>query len=735
MSHLALRVVISWFFGFLMVGGVSAETPRVLPKGQLPQDKRLGNLIDLDGYFPFTPCDTPEAWQKRAAEVRRRVLVSAGLWPMPEKTPNHAVIHGKVERDGYTVERVFFESYPGFYVTGSLYRPKGKTGRLPAVLSPYGHWSQGRFYEANLQEFRQQIADGAERFEDSGRYPLQARCVQLARMGCVVFHYDMVGRPDSKQLPHYEVERDGLNTPEKWGFFSPQAESRMQTIFGLQTYDSIRALDFLSELPDVDPARIAVTGASGGGTQTFILGAVDPRPAVLCPVNMVSTTMQGGCVCENGSYLRIGTGNVEFAALCAPKPLALICSDDWTKEIPTKGLPELKQIYRMFGAEELVAAKPFLQFPHNYNYVSREAMYHWLNKHLKLGLEEPIIEEDFRPLSVAEMTVWDEKHPAPPSGPEFEASLCRSMADAAQRQIDAIAPKDETSLQEYRRIVGGAVEVMVGRGLPESTALTVADAQSEDFESWHMTKFLLKFPAQGEELPVLRLDPKNWNHRVAIWIDRLGKNGLFTSTGSLRPSVQKLLENGYVVLGADLFGQGEFTQDGTPLTKTRIWERPNNPITHYAGLTFGYNSPAFVQRVHDILSLVSFARSKEVAASHVDVLGLNGAGPWVAMARAVAQKAIDNAAIDTAGFRFANIASIDHPDFLPGGAKYDDLPGLLALSAPSPLWIAGEAPSTARIADAYEASKNREALSFWQGNPEQQEPAAIEWLLKHPKQP
>ena len=111
-------------------------------------------------------------------------------------------------------------------------------------------------------------------------------------------------------------------------------------------------------------------------------------------------------------------------------------------------------------------AKPLLQFPHNYNYVSRAVMYQWFNKHLKLGLEEPIVEEDFRPLSVAEMSVWDAKHPAPPSGEEFE----RGFAPADDRRQPPAdggpRPNDEASLREYRRIVGGAVEVMIGRGLP-----------------------------------------------------------------------------------------------------------------------------------------------------------------------------------------------------------------------------------------------------------------------------
>src|SRR5207253_7233612 len=125
----------------------------------------------------------------------------------------------------------------------------------------------------------------------------------------------------------------------------------------LQTYNSIRALDWLSELPDVDPTRIGVTGASGGGTQTFMLCAVDPRPAVAFPAVMVSTAMQGGCTCENCDLLRVNTGNIELAALFAPKPLAMTGANDWTIEIATKGLPELKQLYKLFGAEENVMAR------------------------------------------------------------------------------------------------------------------------------------------------------------------------------------------------------------------------------------------------------------------------------------------------------------------------------------------------------------------------------------------
>ena len=142
------------------------------------------------------------AWEKRAERVRRQILVSQGLWPMPTKTPLNAVIHGKIERAEYTVEKVYFESSPGFFVTGNLYRPRNVTGKLPGVLFAHGHWTNARLSESTDAELRREIADGEERFEQGGRSRFQSMCVQLARMGCVVWQWDMLGDSDSQQLSH-----------------------------------------------------------------------------------------------------------------------------------------------------------------------------------------------------------------------------------------------------------------------------------------------------------------------------------------------------------------------------------------------------------------------------------------------------------------------------------------------------------------------------------------------------
>ena len=255
-------------------------------------DLRLREVRHSDETYKLPTYASRAAWLARAAQLRRRILVTAGLWPEPPRTPLRAKVWGRLERDGYTVEKVAFQSFPGFYVTGNLYRPRAQaSGRCyPAVLNPHGHWPQGRLAE-----------------ESRGSVP--ARCITFARQGFVAFSYDMVGYLDSRQVDHRAF---GGWCEWLWGIHS----------LGLQLWNSIRSLDFLTELPDVDPARIACTGASGGGTQTFLLTAVDDRVQVAAPVNMISAHMQGGCVCENAPGLRLDTFNVEIAALTAPRPPA-----------------------------------------------------------------------------------------------------------------------------------------------------------------------------------------------------------------------------------------------------------------------------------------------------------------------------------------------------------------------------------------------------------------------------
>jgi hypothetical protein len=707
-----------------------AESLRVLPAGSLPADVRLGALKDLDAYFPWTPSASPAEWKQRSAAVRRQVMVSTGLWPMPTRQPLNAVLHGKVDREDYTVERVILQTGDQLFCTGSLYRPKAKpVGKSPAILCPHGHWANGRFYEHTEAQFKQELDSKAESLP-SGRYPLQARCVQLARMGCLVFLYDMLGYADGGPLTHelahgFKTQREDLSRPDQWGLFSAQSELRCLNIVGLQTWNSVRALDWISSLDEVDTSRIGVTGASGGGTQTFLLGGVDARPAAFFPAVMVSTSMQGGCTCENASYLRVNTGNIELAALLAPRPLGMTAADDWTKELETKGLPELKQHYAMLGVPDLVQGK-YRPFPHNYNQPSRLAMYEFFNTHLKLGHTLPIVERDFVPLTRDEATVWNASHPAPEPAVANELRIVRGFAADQEQQLAALIPKDQQSLGKFREILGGAWDVMIGRKLPGKADFTQENKHKVEADGHLRFHSLIRLTKQGEEIPSLFFLPRNWNKQVTLWITDGGKGSLLKADGSPNPEVQQLLDAGVAVAIPDLLYQGEFLADGQPLTKARKVKNPRE----FVGYTLGYNHPLFSQRVHDVLTMISFCRHSQYEPQGVHLIGLGPiAGPIAAAAAIQAGSAINKVAIGTGGFRFATITNAYDPMLVPGAIKYGDVPGLLSLIAPRPLWISGEGPQAPPMTTAAYLAAQAPNVVTYSGPAAGEWAAAVKWIL------
>lgn len=715
------------FLTCLVFASLPAAVPRVLPPGQLPDDIRLQPPKDLDGYFPFTPPATAAEWVARSAVVRRQILVSQGLWPMPTRGPLKAVIHGRIEREDYAVEKVYFESAPGFFVTGSLYRPLRPVGRVPAVLFAHGHWKDARLSEETEAKLRVELATGAERFEQGGRSRFQAMCVQLARMGCVVWQWDMLSDSDARQfsaqvIHRFAKQRPEMNTVENWGLYSTPAESRLQSVMGLQTWNAVRSLDFVLSLPEVDPERVAITGASGGGTQTMLLAAIDSRVKLSFPAVMVSTAMQGGCTCENSSLLRIGTGNVEFAALFAPGPQGMTTANDWTREMSTKGFPELQRLYALLGAPKHVHLHRGEHFPHNYNAVARSAFHTFLNQHFKLGQKEPVIERDYVPLTREQLTVWGPGHPAPKEeDPEFERSLLRWFAEDARRQLEATVPQSE----RFRELVGGGFAAAIGRDRDAAGVTRWIPGTSVDRGDFRELAGRVRNETHREELPAVLLEPAKPSGRVVLWADPAGKAGLRDAQGGLRPEVSRLLGAGHAVLAADLLFQGEFLAEGEPPRQTRVVRNPRES----AAYTHGYNSSLFAQRAHDLLTLARFARERS-GVRQVDLLGLGELGPVAAAARALAGGEIARAAVFTGGFRFASLLDYRDPRFLPGGAKYLDVPGLLALSAPHPLWVAGEPEGETVAARAFAAAAGAANLHRHRGAPEGELAAALDWLLR-----
>jgi dienelactone hydrolase len=610
---------------------------------------------------------------------------------MPTKTPLNAVIHGKIDQGEYTIEKVYFESAPGFFVTGNLYRPKNVTGKAPAVIFPHGHWTDARFLIQPDKYVREEIATGQERFVEGGKSRFQSMCVQLARMGCVVWQIDALSDSDSIQfspevIHKFAKQRPEMNRAEGWGLYSTQAEANLQSVMGLQTLNLVRSVDFLLGLPDVDPARLAVTGSSGGGTQTMLLAAADPRMALSYPVVMVSTAMQGGCTCENASLLRVNSGNVEIAALFAPKPQGMNTANDWTKELATKGFPDLQNLYGLYGKRYFVTLQRGEHFPHNYNAVTRSGFYALLNKHFKLGFEAPIIERDYQPMPKEKLTVWDDAHPAPKAGdPEFERGLLKWLKADAQQQLQALAQTDEGREQVLRP----AIETLIGRPYAQAGAITFPDASTQWRDSHFRTQGRLLNATYGEEVAVDWLQPTKPTGEVVIWLDDAGKGSARLPDGTIRPELQELIDRGVGVLTADLF-----LQDDKKLKQTRVVTGPREVPAY----TYGYNHALFAQRVHDVMTITSYLLTPRDASQppikKVSLAGFGQMGAVAAAARAVTGGAIAKAAVDTGGFRFGQLLDYRDPMFLPGGAKYLDVPGLLCVGSTQPLWVAGEKDHT-----------------------------------------
>lgn len=656
-------------------------------------DERLSELVNLrTDRFPFDPPESAQAWNQRAAALRRQVQVAAGLWPPPDRPTPRATVHRRVERDGYTVEAISLPTLPGLRLTGSLYRPTGpRSGPMPAVLSPHGHWGGGRFHRWDDDEFAEQVELGAEVGRESGRFPLQARCAHLARQGCVVFLYDMLGYADNRRLDliavHAPSEETILDEGDRWGFYSTQAELRLQGPLGVQTYNSLCALDWLESRDDVDPSRIAVTGGSSGATQTLVLCAVDDRPAAAFPVVMVSTAMQGGCGCENACCLRIGTSNVELAALMAPKPLGMASADDWTRGFDEDGYPELRMLYAMLGAPGAITHANLVQYPHNYNRASRAAMYEWLGQHLRLDAARAGPEADFVPLSDEEASIVDRSRELPAADRSTEVELMRSIDRMSSEQMRRLAPQDAVSLRAYRETVRSALGVVLGGAQEGSAPGEFVESKRASAGEHTLVSGLVRHDEAGVDLPAVAVVPEGASI-VTVVTSSSGLRAVVDAEGEPTDLAVRLLRGGSAVVGADLFAQGSLAPEGGTLKQAPIVPGMR-PVP---SLTYGYNRTPVAHRVGDLLSVLSAAHGLIPGSLRIALVGDEGTVAYVAPALAVNADAVDAALVMSGGFRYESLTSWRDPRFLPGAVKYGDVPAMLALAAPTPLTVVGETP-------------------------------------------
>jgi dienelactone hydrolase len=359
---------------------------------------------------------------------------------------------------------------------------------------------------------------------------------------------------------------------------------------GLQTWNSIRALDFLQSLPDVDPERIAVTGESGGGTQTFMLCAVDDRPKWSSPVNMVSLIMQGGSPCENAPNLRIGTHNVEIAALMAPRPMLMVAATgDWTKNTPREEYPAVKAIYELYGKGDLVETVQF-DAPHNYHRPSREAVYQFFAKHILADPDwKQYSEKSIRQEKLQDMMVFQGRT-LPPNALKYE-QLVEQWIAAAKKQND-----ETRDAEQFRERLFYAT----GAAWPKKVEQEIAGE-----------RVALSRAGEGDRVPGLWF-PKPGRSATLV-VDAAGAAAARESAAA-----KKAQAEGRSLLVIDAF------QTGSAVA-------PRNR-SHRHFLTFNRTEDA--NRVQDIVTALAFL--KQSGAEDVRLVGLGKAAVWATFAAALA---------------------------------------------------------------------------------------------------
>lgn len=655
---------LSFFAGSALLALPTASLPAEEKK--MP-DQRPSHVRHLNERMAMPKYESREAWEARAAWLRDHIRVSCGLVPEPERTPLNAQVFDKLERDGYSIEKAFIEAHPGFYVCGNLYRPLGKKGPFPAVASPHGHWAQGRF--------------GHEE-EPKGSVP--ARCITLARMGCVVFAYDMVGYNDSKaQIGH------SIAGPrnELWGI----------SLMALQVWNAVRVLDWLQSLPDVDPERLAVTGCSGGGTQTFMIMGIDPRVKVAAPVNMISCSMQGGCECENAPLLRIETNNMEIGALMAPRPLILCSvSGDWTKETPKVEYPAIRSVFELYGAADRVT-NVHLTGPHGYPKGHREAVYNFFRRWL-MGIEDPtpFAEPPFEVEKKEDLLVWQGREL--PKDAKKRDTLEAYLIAEARRQRDELLPRKPEDRKRFEDTLGLAYRHAILAELPKGHDVEAQALGSEKEGEIEMTRLVLGRKGKGDRIPAVLYRPRKPAGAACILVHPDGR--AMAEEGETGKLLAALLDAGHTVLSLDAYLTGE----SAPLRTLRDEAMKGKRFFS------AYNRTDLVERVQDILTSLAWLGGQKGVKS-VDLVGVGHAGAWCLFA----------APFTPEGTRVvADLAQVGNDEhvrwqadlFTPCILKAGGFATAVALAAPRPLLLHDVSPDlgTAPLRAAYAAAGAAKAI-------------------------
>lgn len=628
---------------------------------------------------------------QRGSFVRDKVweLIGGRL----EKTPLNVKPVGTVNRGAYRIEKLIFESQPQFYVPANLYVPNSGTKPLPAVISPLGHTANGKAYRSYQIVFQ-----------------------NLARNGFVVLTWDPPGQGERLQYPIPGANRSRFGPTGEHDQFGWPALLVGSSATQFETWDAVRALDYLLSRPEVDATRVGCCGHSGGGTQTMWLCALEPRIQAAVVVEGHTENVAGANYEPPGAYadaeqniigsLKLGIDRGDLLLAFAPKPL-LICYtrmdvgstysphyEQGTREI----FDELKSLYSIHDAAEKVCLSSS-NLPHDYDFFHRRATYDWFNRWLqngKGGIKEAAFEEG----------------PASDLNCTSTGQILTSFGGRTAYQVNAARLRARSSTQIQNPQMQSTLRKLLGisaspRAVQAKTLSTSnrPDLAIEEFEfhsepEVRVPGYLLKPPGAASKLPVV------------LFLSG-AKNRIFDELGLLR----NVMDQKIALCAIDCRASGS----ATPRMPSE------GPLFYGHGVDLGYwtncltaGQPLAGQRVWDALCCIDYLQSRsDVDSSRIGVLG-TGPNSLDALFTAALEDRIRSVLLDRALSDFASVVASEDYNlklafFVPGLLQHFDLPEISSTIAPRPFWLfnpvdpKGTDLSLSQVAERY--AKNTANLS------------------------
>jgi cephalosporin-C deacetylase-like acetyl esterase len=611
----------------------------------------------------------------RQRYIRSTIIESLGGFPS-EKTPLNAQVTGTIERSGYRIEKLIYESLPGFKVTANLFVPATGKPPYPAVLGVAGHSDTGK-----------------------AQALYQTAWTAMALRGYVVLAYDPPGQGERSEYwdPVTQRSRIGIGTREHT-MAGVQCLLTGTSIARYELWDGIRGVDYLLTRRDVDPKRIAVAGNSGGGTQSAYLAVVEPRLAAAAPSCYITAWERlwfapGPQDAEQNfhGFLRDGLDFGDFLIAFAPKPLKVMTAirDYFPIDGARATFAEAARIYGVVDARDKI---DFFEYddPHGWSKPRREATYRFLQKHLN-GVDDEGVEPEIVVEPAASLNATATGQLATSGGGETVASLNRKLAEELYPKRAAAGVGDAARL---RALVAARLGVTRLSG-----PITAEKTGEVGREGYRIEKLLLE-TEPGILLPALLAIPAAAARPLAalLYVHQGGK----AADARPRGDIEALVRAGHAVLAVDVRGYGE--------TGPRPGAGGYSSLYQLFMRGYLLGKPLAGMQVADLLRAFDYLAGRAgIDRSRIAILG-KGNGGLLALHAAALEPRIAKVAAEGSVLSYMSIARAPQHEgvlevVVPGVLKDYDLPDLARAITPRKLLLVAPRTPMGSPLDPAEAAK------------------------------